>query len=186
MPKIVNHDAYKQKLVEASFDLISSRGYAALSMRDLAHALCISTGTLYHYFPSKLSLFEAILQRYCLPSIDRQAEFGPSSQSFDEGLDKLIDECREQHGMWTKILLTQLDAYRVPEARAIDLSNNLFASRSTRQYISNLLHIDNDQVIDLFCALMIGIIIQSVICNKQVDWDKQKNLLCSTFKHYAH
>ena len=185
MPKIVNHDEYKEKLVEASFELMSTRGYAALSMRDLARALRISTGTLYHYFPSKLGLFEAILQRYCMASMAKQPEFETLSESFDDGLEKMINNCRKQEELWAKILLIQVDVYREPEGKMITIFNNVFTSESTRHHLSRLLHIENDDVIDLFRALMLGIIIQRVISKKQVDWDQQKNLLRTTFKQYA-
>lgn len=59
MPKIVDQEAYRSELVRGAIALFSARGYGSVTMRQVAQALGVSTGTLYHYFPSKQSLFEA-------------------------------------------------------------------------------------------------------------------------------
>lgn len=60
MPKIVDHDQYRAELLHGSFALFARHGYANLSMRHIAQELGVSTGTLYHYFPSKDALFDAL------------------------------------------------------------------------------------------------------------------------------
>ena len=62
MPKIVDHEAYRVELVEGSADLFSKHGFGSVTMRGVAKALGVSTGTLYHYFPSKEALFEASVE----------------------------------------------------------------------------------------------------------------------------
>lgn len=60
MPKIVDHDQYRQDLLHQSFDLFAEKGYS-ITMRQIAQGLGVSTGTLYHYFPSKEALFEQLV-----------------------------------------------------------------------------------------------------------------------------
>lgn len=62
MPKIVDHDAYRDELIERYFDDFAQRGYNDVTMREIAAKLDISTGTLYHYFPSKKNILEHMLQ----------------------------------------------------------------------------------------------------------------------------
>ena len=62
MPKIVDHDAYRDKLIERYFDDFAQRGYSDVTMREIASKLGISTGTLYHYFPTKKNILEHMLQ----------------------------------------------------------------------------------------------------------------------------
>lgn len=57
MPKIVDRDQYSQELLMKSFDLFAQKGYSSITMRQLAQGIGVSTGTLYHYFPSKEALF---------------------------------------------------------------------------------------------------------------------------------
>ena len=49
-------------ILDRSLGLFAERGYAGLSMRGLATGLGVSTGTLYHYFSNKASLFEAMMR----------------------------------------------------------------------------------------------------------------------------
>tara|TARA_B100000530_G_scaffold315391_1_gene244998 strand:+ start:219 stop:785 length:567 start_codon:yes stop_codon:yes gene_type:complete len=70
MPKIVDHDARRLELLEQSFDLFADRGYSAVSMRQLAGELGVSTGTLYHYFPNKPALFEAMLRSLAVSDVE--------------------------------------------------------------------------------------------------------------------
>ena len=57
MPKVVDHQQYRKELLSKSFNLFAQKGYATITMRQIAQELGVSTGTLYHYFPSKESLF---------------------------------------------------------------------------------------------------------------------------------
>jgi len=61
MPKIVDHDQYKQSLAEQAAHLFLQHGYSNLGMRQLAQELGLSKSALYHYFPSKDALFSASL-----------------------------------------------------------------------------------------------------------------------------
>jgi AcrR family transcriptional regulator len=62
MPKIVDHDLYRKELLIKSFDLFAAKGYASITMRQVATELGVSTGTLYHYFPNKKALFEQLVE----------------------------------------------------------------------------------------------------------------------------
>ena len=58
MPKIVDVEQYRKELLLKSAELFAEKGYANMTTRELAQGLGVSTGTLYHYFPSKAALFE--------------------------------------------------------------------------------------------------------------------------------
>lgn len=57
MPKIVDHDAYRGEIAERAVGVFRRNGYSGIGMRDIAKALGMSKGALYHYFPSKEALF---------------------------------------------------------------------------------------------------------------------------------
>lgn len=67
MPKIVDRDAYKKELAERAAGFFSRHGYDGIGMRGIAVHLGVSKSALYHYFPTKESLFlactETIMQR---------------------------------------------------------------------------------------------------------------------------
>jgi AcrR family transcriptional regulator len=49
-------------LVEAGRALFGRRGYAATSVEDLAREARVTTGALYHHFPTKMALFETVFE----------------------------------------------------------------------------------------------------------------------------
>ena len=80
MPKIVDRDLYRKELLQKCFDLFAQKGYGSLTMRQIAQNLGVSTGTLYHYFPSKQSIFiqliEEITERDVVIVQDEFADLG--------------------------------------------------------------------------------------------------------------
>ena len=65
MPRIVNHNQYREKLLSQCFDLFAEKGYASITMQQIAQGVGVFTGTLYHYFLSKQVLFEQFVEKVC-------------------------------------------------------------------------------------------------------------------------
>jgi AcrR family transcriptional regulator len=63
MPKIVDSEEYRKELLDKCFDLFANKGYANVTTRQIAKELGISTGAMYHYFPSKQALFEQLVEQ---------------------------------------------------------------------------------------------------------------------------
>ena len=78
MPKIVDHDRYRHELLAQCLSLFAEKGFGAVTMRQIADSLGVSTGTLYHYFPNKESIFAQLVEVYC--SKDVADFFCPSSR----------------------------------------------------------------------------------------------------------
>lgn len=53
MPKIVDHQERRQKIVEAVFRVLGDRGVDGVSLRDVANEAGVSMGAVQHYFQSK-------------------------------------------------------------------------------------------------------------------------------------
>ncbi len=75
MPKQVDHVSYRKYLLDQCVDLFARYGYGALTMRQIAEALRVSTGTLYYYFPTKDALFHSLVEE-----VTRQTIFEATSQ----------------------------------------------------------------------------------------------------------
>lgn len=52
------------ELLQIAADLFAERGYTATTVRDIADAAGILSGSLYHHFDSKESMVDAILSRF--------------------------------------------------------------------------------------------------------------------------
>src|SRR6201996_271105 len=50
-------------LVAAGRELFGSKGFAATSVEDIARAARVTTGALYHHFPTKAAVFEAVFEQ---------------------------------------------------------------------------------------------------------------------------
>jgi len=62
MPKIIDHDARRRELVEASWNVIAKEGLEGLTMRKIAAAANCTTGRITHYFANREALVLASLQ----------------------------------------------------------------------------------------------------------------------------
>lgn len=112
MPKLVDHISYRKQLLAQCFDLFAQHGYSALTMRQIAEALGVSTGTLYHYFPTKEALFQQLVEE-----VTQQTIFAAASQvqryaTLEERLVALFRFLAEHEDNLRKQLLVTLDYYQ--------------------------------------------------------------------------
>ena len=63
MPRLVDHDARKGELLDASLALVASEGIEAASLRRLARAADCTTGAITYYFEGRDALLVAMLRR---------------------------------------------------------------------------------------------------------------------------
>lgn len=60
----------RRQIIRVAMDLFARRGYAAVSLRDVAYQVGITKAAIYHHFPSKDALFTAMMCELFL-SIDQ-------------------------------------------------------------------------------------------------------------------
>jgi len=83
LPVRITRDDRRRAILDVASDLFLQEGYAAASMSAIAAKLGGSKGTLYNYFPSKESLFAALMEDACE---DRDwLTFPPESDDLDVG-----------------------------------------------------------------------------------------------------
>ncbi|HLI69551.1 MAG TPA: TetR/AcrR family transcriptional regulator [Ktedonobacteraceae bacterium] len=112
MPKLVDHTSYRKQLLAQCFDLFAQRGYSALSMRQIAEALGVSTGTLYHYFPTKEALFQQLVEEVTQQTIFEAASQVQRYATLEERLVALFHFLAEHEDNLRKQLLVTLDYYQ--------------------------------------------------------------------------
>jgi AcrR family transcriptional regulator len=86
-------------LVDAGRRCFGERGFAATSVEDLAREARVTTGALYHHFPTKAALFETVLEGLHQELLARSAaaaEGAPDTlealaRGFDAYLDAVLD-----------------------------------------------------------------------------------------------
>jgi AcrR family transcriptional regulator len=161
MPKVVDHDAYRRELLSRCLELFSRKDYGSLTMREIAENLAVSTGTLYHYFPSKESLFAQLLEQVTGEHIEKAKGEISQGKTIRERLERLFAhchthkaECQQEKLIFLNYLLSQdAEAARTPYIQARE--RYCQAGRE-------ILHIDRPEILTLLLCLLDGMILESI------------------------
>jgi len=73
MLQVERSERSRTAILEAALELFSHRGYGATSMRDIAGAAGVSTGSVYHHFTDKEAIFQTLLEQFQV--ITRRPDF---------------------------------------------------------------------------------------------------------------
>jgi len=112
MPKIVDHDAYRNELLQNYFDDFAHRGYSDVTMREIAESLGVSTGTLYHYFPTKKSILENMLQLASRRDISGAVASIKEDTPLEERIRAFSSYIMEKEQWFADIVMLTIDYYR--------------------------------------------------------------------------
>ncbi len=112
MPKIVDHDQYRKEMMLQCRELFCKKGYANVSMREISRELNVSTGTLYHYFPTKQEIFEQIFFMEMTVDVEEVMSGIEDQDSVKDRLDKVIDHWVEKRNYYQNIVLLVVDFFR--------------------------------------------------------------------------
>jgi len=78
-------------LVAAARVRFGQQGFSETSVDDIAREARVTTGALYHHFPTKTALFEAVFEQLHEESLAQSAEAAAGGQ---DDLDRLATEAR--------------------------------------------------------------------------------------------
>jgi TetR/AcrR family transcriptional regulator len=112
-------DARPAEIILAAMRLWAERGFAATRLDDVAVGAGIAKGTIYRYFPSKESLFEAALQERIVATMDRARDMaqgfgGPTEMVLSHFLAAIRAELVEGgSSVFLRILLSE--GHRFPQ-----------------------------------------------------------------------
>ncbi len=161
MPKVVDHDAYRRELLSRCLELFSNKGYGSLTMRQIAESLDVSTGTLYHYFPSKEALFEQLLDQVSAEHIEEAKAEILEGKNLKERIERLFNhihchkgECQQE----TLILLNHLLSQDFAEGKALLAKTNDRYLQAGRE----ILQIDRPEIVSLLLCLIDGMTLKGI------------------------
>ncbi len=108
----------RDSLVASARDLFAERGYERTTLAQVAGAAGVLTGSLYHFFPSKSKLLEAVLESYLggLGPVVMSPAFARSADPVEQVFEVLADYRR-------RVLSTKF-GYRCPiGSLALEIAN---------------------------------------------------------------
>lgn len=112
MPKIVDHNSYRRELLTQCLSLFAEKGFGVVTMRQIANSLSVSTGTLYHYFPNKESIFVQLVEEYCSKDVAEFFAQAPVQATLGQKLQNVMAFFLTNYGAYQQQFLIWIDFYQ--------------------------------------------------------------------------
>lgn len=178
MPKVVDHEQYRKELLGKCFDLFATKSFGSITMREIAQGLNVSTGTLYHYFPSKQALFEQLVEEISQQDVIAALAEMSGSATIEEAMSALgryLVKNEDYFIKWTYIWVDFCQHQDINELR----NNHVFkrANRYYQQAVCELLGIQDTALASFVLSLVNGLILEKLWCNETIDFIEQCTLL---------
>ncbi|MCU0567724.1 MAG: TetR/AcrR family transcriptional regulator [Oculatellaceae cyanobacterium Prado106] len=178
MPKVVDHDQYRKELLNQCFDMFAEKGYSAITMRQIAQGLGVSTGTLYHYFPNKEALFEQLVEEWTQQDLLRVSTELKRALSLAERIEVTFQYIADHEDYFMKQVFILNDFYQQQErgkARHHEIFK-LVCERS-RQQVADLLQLKDPNIVTLVLSLIDGLILGRLYNEEVISFAEQGALL---------
>ena len=180
MPKIVNHDEYRKKMLEKSLYLFTNEGFSNVNMRQIAAEIGVSTGTLYHYFTSKENILVEMLAWLGDKNVDEYTNRTRSVESIRDRFDMIVDFWKEKGELYKDILLLAIDVYRNVDSKQWKEVYSFFTERYT-DGMSERLNISQQFARSIF-IYFIGLAFHSLAFDGISEYNKQIDFLETIFR----
>jgi AcrR family transcriptional regulator len=165
-PVGANSEQTRQRIIGAAMRCVAEVGYSQASIREIARAADMTSGSLYHYFPNKAELLKATgeeIERIVLP---RLRDAAARSDDVSSRLDAVLDESKRLMRDFPH-LAAFLQATRVQSARQFGRNGPSYpGSRALRDVVSEIiddaqqrgtLTSDTTATVETICALTRGL-----------------------------
>ncbi|MCC5633575.1 TetR/AcrR family transcriptional regulator [Nostoc sphaeroides] len=178
MPKIVDHEQYRKELLDKCFDLFAQKGYGSITMRQISQGLAVSTGTLYHYFPSKQALFEQLAQEICEQDLSAALAELEGAQTLQQGMEALGRYLVKNEDYFIKWTYIWIDFCQHQDSKKM-LSNSVFKRTNQRyqQAACYFVGIQDPVLASFVLSFVNGLILEKLWGNETIDFIQQCALL---------
>lgn len=185
MPKIVDPVQYRKELLRKAFDLLAEQGYAKVTTRQLAKELGISTGAMYHYFPSKKALFEQLVEEMGRQDVMAFRQLVVGATTIQERIARLgqflidnEDYFVKQTAIWTDFCMN---------SDMTEVSSNAVFQHVDAAYcqgIAEALKLSDRRVVQFIWTLINGVLLEQVGGHSPNTFAEQIDLLVQMLMAY--
>jgi AcrR family transcriptional regulator len=179
MPKIVDHDQYRKELLSKCFDLFAQKGYGSITMRQIAQGMGVSTGTLYHYFPSKEALFEQLVEEIsqqdviaALAELEGVETLPEAMLALGRYLVKNEDYFKKWTFIWVNFCQHQDSKQMLNQSSVFKRANKRY-----QQAACEFLGVKDEVLASFVLSFVNGVIMEKIWGNESIDFIEQCNLL---------
>ncbi len=185
MPKIVNHYQYRKELLSKCFDIFAQKGYSAITMREIAQGIGVSTGTLYHYFSSKKALFEQLVEEISQQDVLMATAELQGTQTLQERMEAFGRFLAKNEDYFIKQTLLWVDFCQHQDSEEMQSSGGFKrAIKQYRQAVCDFLNIHDPVLISLVLNLSDGLILKRLLENESISILEQYALFGKMLKAY--
>lgn len=183
MPKIVNHQEMRERILMVCFELFAKRGFEAVSVKDIAEAAQVSTGTLYHYFKNKQAIFYALAEMAVDNDISDAKESIIGLKTNRARLEAYLSFIKSREEFMIAELLLITDFYRQKEVLDNSELLNKIGQKMKLQ-ISKFLNSSNPELIDFSLSFFMGLTMQRMLFGQEISFDKVGALYIKLVESY--
>lgn len=164
MPKIVNHEKYKIEILSKCVDILARRGYSAVSMREIATELDVSTGTLYHYFATKEDIFKELVKFVLTKDIEELQLYskGNPGQTLESRVESLFQMIQARESYFQNLLYIICDVSRLKNHEE---EKSLIAD-AMKEYVNIItkhLGVTNPTLNRILISVILGTVVQRIV-----------------------
>jgi AcrR family transcriptional regulator len=185
MPKIIDSEQYRKEILRQCFDLFADKGYTNVTTRELSKELGISTGAMYHYFPSKQVLFEQLVEEVSLQDVRlfKSIADGGTLTERIERLGQILIQ-HEEHFVKQAAIWTEFYQHHT----LTEINNNPVFQQIDRRYqqaMEELLNLSNPKLARFVWTLINGILIEQVESDRSFSFAEQIQLFVQMLIAYC-
>lgn len=170
MPKIVDHDAYRDEILEKCFNIFAKNGYDKSTMRNIAKEIGVSTGTLYHYFPNKLALIRGVFDLIMRTNVGDALARVKHVDSMEKRLEIATNFWKEYGEYYKNLMLIAVDLIRNTKKEEYSPIFNAF-SEYYKNAMVNIFEISYE-FSEIIYTLFLGAVIHMIITPDTFSYDE--------------
>ena len=180
MPKIVNHDEYREEMLEKCFHFFSRKGFSKVTMREIADEIGISTGTLYHYFSTKENVLGELISWAGEKNVRDYISRITPADGIRQRFKLIVDFWKENGDFYQNIMLLTIDMQRNSSDEQYQKVYAFFSDRYSES-MSEQLNISRQFAMFIFVHFL-GIVFHSLAISGNKEYERQIDLFSNMIK----
>lgn len=185
MPKIIDRDQHRKELLIKSFDLFAQKNYGSITMRQLAQSLGVSTGMLYHYFPSKEALFVQLVEEQTQQNILNFLAESGNPATLPERIETLFNFLAKNEDYILKQIVLWVEFCQQQNWADASIQKTLQQAEAQEiKAIANYLQIADEAIVDFIYKFVNGLFLGRLFSCEMVSYKEQGALLSKMLTAY--
>jgi AcrR family transcriptional regulator len=170
----VDHNKIKKEILDRCFELFSRKGFANVTIKEIAQELNISAGMLYHYFPVKREIFESLFAYKRETDIEELSHEIGEDADLEKVIQMFMKRWETNREFYQNLLMLSIDFFR-GNGCTPDMDVFIQFSRFYSHTISSNFQIE-EEMGQFVVIYLIGLYFHTLLAPGAVDMKRQLKL----------